>query len=366
MSKNNEDPKFFKTIFNDLVDLIRDIFSGKFLTTIKKELAELHDFFIDRDKKQQLQNMNRFRRWMHIFFWLSKCLILKLSSLRRILFVLALIFILTAPENGDINRNKIFLGIIIFIFILLMELKDKLLARQELEAGRAVQKALLPDESPGVTGWDIWLYTKPANDVGGDLVDFIKISPQRYGITIADVAGKGLGAALFMAKLQSTLRALVFEYSSLVKLAQMMNKIFYRDTLSSSFASMVYLEISSKSGELHLVNAGHPPALIFKEGKIRELPKGAQALGIMPDVKYKEEEFEFNSGEVLLVYSDGLSEAMNKNGTFFGEEKIYDLLAEFNHLPARQAGEKILNAVHKFTGDVAQSDDLSLIIIKRT
>src|SRR5512138_3275825 len=93
--------------------------------------------------------------------------------------------------------------------VLMLELKDKLLARSELEAGRTVQLALMPDRPPVVPGWDIWLYSRSANDVGGDLVDYLQIDPQRLGVMLGDVAGKGLPAALLMAKLQATLRALV-------------------------------------------------------------------------------------------------------------------------------------------------------------
>jgi sigma-B regulation protein RsbU (phosphoserine phosphatase) len=145
-----------------------------------------------------------------------------------------------------------------------------------------------------------------------------------------------------------------------------MNKIFYRDTLPSSFASMIYLELSVKSGEIHLVNAGHPPAFIYKDKMLGELPKGAQALGMIPEVKYKQESIALNSGEALLVYSDGLSEARNRNGMFFGEQKIRDLWKEHHALSSGEAGAMILDTVKQFTGDVAQSDDLSLIIIKRS
>ena len=100
------------------------------------------------------------------------------------------------------------LGIAILLFILMLELKDKLLAREELEAGRAVQRALMPDSGPTIPGWDVSLFTRSANDVGGDLVDYVPLDDQRNGLVLGDVAGKGLPAALLMAKLQSTLRAL--------------------------------------------------------------------------------------------------------------------------------------------------------------
>jgi sigma-B regulation protein RsbU (phosphoserine phosphatase) len=363
MTENQPEPKLIKTIISDIGQLFRDIFSGAFFRMISNDMRELHAFYIDQDRKKRLESMNRFKRWFLIFFWLIKALILKLSSFRRSLFILALVFILSgSSERAD---NKIIIGLILFIFILLMELKDKLLARQELEAGRAVQKALLPDENPDVPGWDIWLYSKPANDVGGDLVDFISIDKKRFGIVLGDVAGKGLGAALFMAKLQSTLRALVFNFKLLAKLAESMNNIFYRDTIPNSFSSMFYIEISPGSRNIKYINAGHIPPLVIKQNKISTLQKGDQALGLAPDVFYHEQSIELMEGEYLLVYSDGLSEAMNANGFFFGDERIIQNIEKWDNPESGQAGQFLLDDIERFAGDVPQTDDLSMVILKK-
>jgi len=141
---------------------------------------------------------------------------------------------------------------IIFLFIIALELKDKLHAKSELEEGRAVQKALMPETIPDVAGWDIWLYTKPANDVCGDLLDFLKLSEEKVCISIGDVAGKGLSAALLMAKLQSTIRAIVPDYNSLMELGEKINRIFCRDSLPKLFASLVYVELDVTSGKIKI------------------------------------------------------------------------------------------------------------------
>jgi phosphoserine phosphatase RsbU/P len=363
MTENQSEPKLIKTIISDIGQLFRDLFSGTFFRMIAKDVRELHAFYFDLDRKKRLESMNRLKRWFLIFFWLIKALILKLSSFRRSLFILALIFILSG--SSDRANNKILIGLILFIFILLLELKDKLLARQELEAGRAVQKALLPEENPVVPGWDIWLYSKPANDVGGDLVDFISIDEKRFGIVLGDVAGKGLGAALFMAKLQSTLRALVFNFKSLAKLAESMNNIFYRDTIPNSFSSMFYIEISPGGGNIKYINAGHIPPLIIKPSKISALQKGDQALGLAPHVSYHEQTIELSEGEYLLIYSDGLSEAMNINGNFFGDERIIQNIEKWDEPDSSKAGQILLDAIERFAGDVPQTDDLSMVILRK-
>ena len=223
----------------------------------------------------------------------------------------------------------------------------------------------MPDENPDVAGWDIWLYSKPANDVGGDLVDFISIDKKRFGIVLGDVAGKGLGAALFMAKLQSTLRALVFNFKLLTKLAESMNNIFYRDTIPNSFSSMFYIEISPGSGNIKYINAGHIPPLVIKQNKISALQKGDQALGLAPDVSYHEQSLEMMESEYLLVYSDGLSEAMNANGFFFGDERIIQNIEKWDNPESGQAGQFLLDDIERFAGDVPQTDDLSMVILKK-
>ena len=167
--------------------------------------------------------MNPLKKFFTLPWWLTKALYFKLTPFRRILFFIGIIGFFTfgsfdsGPEGTDISLNisAVFTAFV-FLFILALELKDKLLAKTELEEGRLIQLALMPEQSPKVKGWDVWLYTRSANDVGGDLLDFIQVEENRFGIAVGDVAGKGLSAALFMAKLQSTIRAIVYDASSFI------------------------------------------------------------------------------------------------------------------------------------------------------
>jgi hypothetical protein len=359
------EPKFFKTLFDDLGQFFSDLFSGAFYRQIKKDFLEIREFFLDKHREKQLENMGRFRRAWYLIWWLIKILFFKLSSFRRILLILALFLIFTANNNGDTNSGKIIIGALLFFFIILLELKDKLLARDELEAGRSIQQALAPKTNPFVPGWDLWLYTRPANDVGGDLVDYLKINANRFGLAIGDVAGKGLPAALLMAKLQATLRAVAPDFPSLDNLAGKLNSIFNRDSLPNRFASMLYLEIKSDSDEIQFVNAGHFPPIVSGHGQIKEMEKGAPALGIMPDSTFRQESYQLKIGDLFIVYSDGVTEARNEVGDFFGENKLKELLTTIEGLTATQAGTKILETVDNFIGEANATDDLSLIILRR-
>ncbi|MCH8962050.1 MAG: SpoIIE family protein phosphatase, partial [Bacteroidetes bacterium] len=147
--------------------------------------------------------------------------------------------------------------------------------------GRAVQFALMPKQHPTLPGWETWLFTRPAKEVGGDLVDYLAINEDRLGLALADVAGKGLGAAMFMAKLQSTLRAIAPNFERLSDLGAAVNQIFIRDGLPGRFISLVYLEIEPEAGQVRLLNAGHLPPLVVHADSIEEMPKGAPALGLV-------------------------------------------------------------------------------------
>jgi len=249
------------------------------------------------------------------------------------------------------NDTKIF-GFALLLFILMLELKDKLLAQSELEEGRAVQRALMPKTNPSVPGWDLWLMTKPANEVGGDLVDYLELGKNRFGVALGDVAGKGLKAALLMVKLQATLRALAADFSSLAELGRKLNTILRRDSLPDSFISLVYLELGPESDKVRLLNAGH-------------LPPGSAALGVLAGAVFVEQEIALQPGETLFVYSDGLTEARNEAGEFYGEERLTNLLPTLTGLSATDAGVRLMLEVERFIGEAKAHDDFSLVVLKR-
>lgn len=357
-------PKITRTILDD-------IRRGGFKRTLRRDLKDIYHFYLDYETKQRLASMGRIRRWFHATIWLIKSLILKLSPIRRILLVIGLILFFIGRTDVSIDNdiqltnNFSHLGFIVLLIVLMLELKDKLLAQDELAIGRAVQRAFIPQQNPSLNGWGIWLYSQPANDVGGDLVDYFKISENKLQIALADVAGKGLGAALMMAKLQATLRALAPGYQSLAKLGAQVNEILCRDGLPNRFASLVYLELESGSNEIQILNAGHIPAIVIRENKIQEMSRGSPALGLKSKITFKEQRVELKPGEVIFIYSDGITDARNEAGKFFGEARLMNLLQRDSRLPVERIGKNILNEVDRFIGDTRLYDDLSMVILKR-
>lgn len=363
--KKNE-PQIGRTIWDDLQ-------RGDFKKTLKRDYEDLKEFFLDDERRISLNDMNWFKRGLFMSWWLLKSLFFNLTPMRRLLFVIAVLLILlsrqmisftTGSVQTETNFHFSILGGLFLIFILMLELKDKLLAKSELNEGRSIQFALMPEESPLIPNWDVWLFSRPANDVGGDLVDYVAIDSKSYGLTLADVSGKGLGAALFMAKLQATVRALAPDYSTLNAFAEKLNSIFYRDTISNKFASLIYIDLKIDSPEIHLINAGHFPPIILQNGSLQELTKGDPALGLSPKSTYREQTVDFKAIDLLLVYSDGLTEAKNINGDFFGEQRLKESLFRNRFYPAESIGKKILSEIDLFVGEAKTTDDMSMIIIK--
>ena len=356
--EEKEEPRFWKTVRED-------IHRGDFKRTLSQDFRELKDFYLSKSQKNRLSQMGLIKRWFFTFIWLFKILILRLSSTRRLLLLIGIILIFISRNNNDNNTSSLYIvGGFLLLFVLMLELKDKLLAHHELSEGRLVQQTLMPKENPAVPGWEVWLFTRSANDVGGDLVDYIRIDKKRIGLTLADVSGKGLGAALLMAKLQATIKAIVPDYQSLDQLATKINRIFYRDTLRSSFASLVFLELENKFGEIRFINAGHFPPIKLEGNKTTELPKGSSAIGLSQKSAFKEQQVTLKKGNLLLIYSDGLTEARNMRGDFFGEKRLFDLLSQKDSSSAQELGERLLKEVDKFIGDARRNDDLSMVVLR--
>ncbi len=353
-------------LFSTLKD---DINQGDLFGKLKREAEDIEDFYLSDEERVQLKSKGKFWRWFVLAWWVLKNSFFKLSPVRRLLLVFGLVLSLanaSVRTDGQVSVHYGILGLACILLVLILELKDKLLAHSELESGRAVQRAMSPEPTPFIPGWNVWLFTRSANEVGGDLVDFLRVAENRFGIAIGDVAGKGLGAALFMVRIQATLRTLAPDYDSLGDLALKLNGILLRDGMPSKFASLIFIRIDGAAGSLRYVNAGHMPPLIVSQKDVTELPKGNPALGLSPDAAYAGQEVALSIGQSFVVYSDGLTEAHNEAGEFYGIERFKTLCAQLSGLSAQGFGERVVAEVARFEGEARRNDDLSLVILQRS
>jgi serine phosphatase RsbU (regulator of sigma subunit) len=362
-TNTDKEPGFRETLKADMYD------QGLFRNLLN-DLKDIIDFYLAPSSKEMLKKMNPIKRAFFYVFWILKSMILKLTPVRRLLLLIGILFLVTANEitfgfkGSSVSSNWDQLGGAIMLLVLMLELKDKLLAKDELSAGRKIQEALMPEQNPYLEGWSVWLYSQPANEVCGDLVDFVKPDDERSLILMADVAGKGLNAALVTAKLQAIIRALAPDYTD-TKLIAKVNNTFYRESLRNIFATLFYIECSKACSEIKIVNAGHLPAFILKKNEIRELSKGNTALGLMKNAEYKLHRETIETGEVLVVFSDGVTEARNRQGDFFGSDRLKSLLLNKKDMSVNNLGNKIIDEINNFSSDSRLSDDLSLIILKK-
>jgi sigma-B regulation protein RsbU (phosphoserine phosphatase) len=352
--------------------VFQDVRPGEIPASLRENFRQIYRFYLDEDRRAELESMGWVRRNLKRFWWLLKSLLSKLSPGRRLALAAAMVMALVGNWQFSTGHVRIDFNLrgwaFVFVLVILMlELKDKLLARSEIEVARQVQIALLPRTHPQPEGWSIWALTRPANDVGADLVDYLDLPDGRLGIVLADVAGKGLGAALLTAKVQATLRAVVPEVRSLADLGARLNAILFRDGIDNRFVTLFYFEIDRGSGRVRYLNAGHNPPFVVRAGGVVEtIEPSSIPLGMMADCACREGSLSLEAGDLIVVYSDGLTEATDAAGREFGADRLRALLPALRGLPSEEIVARVSREVNGFLGGLRPHDDLSLIVAGRS
>jgi len=234
---------------------------------------------------------------------------------------------------------------------------------RELEDVEAVQRGFLPKEIPQLAGYEIsgaWL---PARGVGGDYFDIHAFSETKLCISIADVSGKGMSAALLMSNLQAALKATASEQLPPEQLCGKVNRIICDNVSSDKFITAFYGLLDGSCNRLVFTNAGHnAPILARQDGSWLRLNEGGVPLGLFPDWNYERGEVQLAAGDRLVLFTDGVTEVSNVDGEEFGEERLVTVLLENRHLSAAELQEKILAEVAKFSGGRFE-DDATLVVV---
>jgi sigma-B regulation protein RsbU (phosphoserine phosphatase) len=233
---------------------------------------------------------------------------------------------------------------------------------KDMEFARTVQESFLPQKMPEVAGYQFSAHYTPAQEVGGDFYDFIQLGRDRSGIVIGDVSGKGVPAALYMAKLGSDLRTLAFIEKDPASALARLNDLLAERSRRGMFATLLYIELDPGSGKLTLSNAGHLPPIIKKaDGSVKKLaPAGGSPLGILPGMKFGQETALLGPGDTIILYTDGIIEAMNARDELYGYERFEALILRSTTVPDGLKSA-IIADVNKFTGLSPQHDDMTLV-----
>jgi len=251
--------------------------------------------------------------------------------------------------------------------------KDKEILRTELErkkfeieTARNIQRSFLPDSEPHMSGFDIAAFSLPALEVGGDFYDFIPISEDKWGLVIADVSGKGFPAALFMALSRTCVRANAMGKTTASEAICMANNLISEDEKSGMFVTLFYATLDKNTRRLSYVNAGHNPPLILGEqaSSLVMLSAKGIALGVMPDIFLEEHEIVLHEGEIIIFYTDGVTEAVNKEQEQFGQERLIKCIQDNRNLSAKELIQLLEQEVTAFSEGQPQFDDITLMVVK--
>jgi len=236
----------------------------------------------------------------------------------------------------------------------------------ELELSHKLQKALLPQLMPEISGLQVAAFSQPAEIVGGDYFDFFRFRDDSHGFAIADVMGKGLPASMLMASLQASLRILGPENDSPAAVAQRLNALFCHNIHLIKFITLFLGSYDPATRALKYCNAGHNPPLLFRREKQTAQwlqPTGA-AIGLAENFTFGVETVALSPGDVLVLYTDGVTEAMNAAREEFGENRLAELMRRKANLPAKDLLKELRLALREFTGEQSFKDDLTLVVGK--
>jgi phosphoserine phosphatase RsbU/P len=245
------------------------------------------------------------------------------------------------------------------------ELLERRHLEKELAIAREIQASFLPERAPVIAGFDLAGTARTHAEVGGDYYDFIRISDTRLGLAIADVSGKGIPAALLMAGFRMSLLAEIRNEFAIRAVMRKVNSLLYESTDRGRFVTSFYGVLDFRNRVLTFSNAGHnPPFLLRRDGTLEQLLDGGVAFGVLPDAHYEERPIALHAGDVLVLYTDGVSEAESPSGEHYGQRRLEQRVVAMADRGAREILDGVVESVLEWAGARGQSDDLTVMVVK--
>ncbi len=237
---------------------------------------------------------------------------------------------------------------------------------RELALASEIQQRFQPTAPPHIAGYELQGISFPCYEIGGDYYDFIERDDGRLVIALGDVSGKGTAAALLMSSLHAAIHAQSASHDSLVATISAVNRYLADNIPANRFVTLFYAELDPESGALSFLNAGHnPPLIVHAAGTVEQLASGGLPLGIKPDAEYREGRTQLQLGDVLVIYSDGVTEAVSPTGEEFGPTRLYEVVQRNVEASAAGIRDRIESSLTKFAQGTSAADDITLVIVKR-
>jgi sigma-B regulation protein RsbU (phosphoserine phosphatase) len=363
----------------------RGFSAEEFQRLFTRDARDAYRYFSQGVDREGLERLPWWKRPMVFGRGVFLAVTMKMSPARRVLFALALAaaviglltmldgihaawipidpvvlrFPLPAPEWPR-GTGWLVLSIAGLTLLVVLEVFERLSLKNDLEIARDIQQAMLPRGLYSSGGFDAFGVTRPANTVGGDFYDILPRPDGRVVIAVGDVAGKGSPAALLMAILLAMLRTLLDEGLDAVPLIDRLNVQIVRHAPSSRFITLQFVSVDPRTGDLVAVNAGHLPGLILRR------TDGGIALGMFDNSRYAAQAARLESGDLLVLYSDGITEAESPSGTPFDEAGLMAIIRAHADNPSLpEIGKAVIKAVERHAQDVRFSDDLTILLARR-
>jgi len=362
---------FFHTIHEIFT---RDLTHQDFDKMLSEDVRGMYEFYA-RSMKSVEGEHNKIKRGFKFIWHLFVAFLLKLTPARRIVYAIALVFILIALSEDRIASA--FYSFLILNILLAMELADKLITKDELGIARDIQLSLQPSSEVTIPGYELAAHSDVAKQVGGDYYDILTLPDRSTLVVIGDVSGKGISSALYVVKMQTALQLFATETSDPRELLLRLNSHVYGQLKRSYFLSLFLVKIHA-NGQLEFCRAGHPPALLYrsKEDSVSWLKPNGIAVGMAPSTNGEQSTSDFGSSlevqsihidknDVLFLFTDGVSESVDQWGKEFGTDRISSLIKSSANEPMVSVRDRIVVELSLHRKGAELRDDTTFVLLKR-